>query len=147
MSLPAAWVDSLFARLAIRYGSEWLRKWEGLNIEMVKSDWAAELGGFANRPEAITHALRSLPDDRPPTVGQFRALCIGAAAPAAPALTYTPDPTVTAIALAAINKPRHGVDPKQWARDLRTKEMGGLLMNKYQRDAWREALHNTEEHA
>jgi len=46
-SLPEAWVDSLFARLAARYGAAWLRMWDGIPLDAVKADWAAELAGFA----------------------------------------------------------------------------------------------------
>ena len=76
MPLPADWVDSLFARLQVRYGSAWGRMWEGVEIAAVKADWAEELAGFRGRPEAIKHGLENLPIDCPPNVAQFRALCI-----------------------------------------------------------------------
>ena len=78
MSLPLLWVDSLFTRLAIRYGDDWIRKWNGVDIKLVKADWAHELGGFHAAPEAIAHALEHMPPDHPPTVTQFRTLCCGA---------------------------------------------------------------------
>lgn len=74
MPLPDAWVESLFARLAVRYGAAWLRQWDGVDIAAVKADWAEVLSGIS--PEAIKHALECLPIDRPPTVGQFRLLCV-----------------------------------------------------------------------
>ena len=74
-SLPDAWIDSLFARLAVRYGSAWSAKWEGLDMAAVRADWADELAGYAKRPEAIKHALGHLPPDRPPNVSQFLLLC------------------------------------------------------------------------
>lgn len=73
--LPAAWVDSLFARLAVRYGSSWTRLWEGLDMAAVKDDWAECLSAYAKRPEAIEHALDNLPNDRPPIAPQFALLC------------------------------------------------------------------------
>lgn len=73
MSLPAAWIDALFARLTVRYGAAFMRQYEGIPLDAVKSDWAAVLGGFDG--EDIKHALGSLPADWPPTVMQFRALC------------------------------------------------------------------------
>lgn len=78
--LPDAWVDSLFARMAVRYGSSWSAKWEGLDMAAVRADWAAELAGFAGWPEAISYGLQYIPADRPPTVTQFRELCRGAPA-------------------------------------------------------------------
>ena len=73
--LPSNWVNSLFARLAVRYGSAWTAKWEGLDMDAVRADWANELAGYVNRPEAIKHALDHLPPDRPPNVLQFLLLC------------------------------------------------------------------------
>jgi hypothetical protein len=74
MPLPLQTVDRIFARLLVRYGSAWLRTWEGIDEAAVKADWANELRGASNA--AILHALGNLPPDRPPTVGQFRLLCI-----------------------------------------------------------------------
>lgn len=91
-TLPSGWVDSLFARLAVRYGSAWSAKWEGLDMAAVRADWADELAGYANRPEAIKHALGHLPPDRPPNVSQFLLLCRHAPE-TMPALLNAPAPT------------------------------------------------------
>lgn len=90
--LPADWVDAIFARLQVRYGAAWTRQWEGVDINAVKTDWSSELAGYANRPEAIAHALNGLPVDRPPTAGQFLALCRTAPDHFPPALAC-PKPT------------------------------------------------------
>jgi hypothetical protein len=50
----------------------------------VRTDWAETLGGFSGAD--IAYAMENLPDDRPPTVGQFRALCRRAPAPMLPRL-------------------------------------------------------------
>ncbi len=92
MQLPASWVDSLFARLAVRYGSAWTAKWEGLDMAAVRADWADELAGYAARPDAIRHALGHLPPDRPPNVSQFLLLCRNSPEPM-PALLKAPAPT------------------------------------------------------
>jgi hypothetical protein len=73
MSLPSAWVDRVHARLLVRYGAAWIRKWEGVPMEAVKADWAETLGGLGR--EAILHALDHLPVDGPPNALQFRDLC------------------------------------------------------------------------
>lgn len=87
--LQDSWVDSLFARLAVRYGSAWSAKWEGLDMAAVRADWAEELAGLSNWPEAISYGLAHLPIDRPPNVAQFRDLC--RAAPARrPVLSVVP---------------------------------------------------------
>lgn len=75
MSLPAAWVDSLMARLAVRYGAAFMRQYEGIDVSLVRADWADVLGGFCGRPDAIRYALDHLPPDRPVTALQFRAIC------------------------------------------------------------------------
>ena len=74
MILPNSWVDRIFTKLTLTYGRAFLNQYEGLDIPMVKSDWAVELGGFYDKPNAIAHALANLPD-KPVNVRQFRALC------------------------------------------------------------------------
>lgn len=65
-------IDQLFNALHIRYGSAWLKKWEGIALEHVKQDWMRCLSGFA--AGAVKHALANLPDT-PPNAEQFRRLC------------------------------------------------------------------------
>jgi len=72
MSLPAAWVDRIFQKLTLTYGRDFTGRWEGFNVDEVKADWAHELAGYVNNPDAIKHALENLPSDKPPTVLQFR---------------------------------------------------------------------------
>lgn len=79
MNLPSQSVDSLFARMQIRYGSGWTRMWEGVDIAAVKAEWAYELGGVPS--EAILYALEYMPHDKPPTVKQFATLCHRAPTP------------------------------------------------------------------
>lgn len=74
-SLPASWVDELFARLSVRYGAAFMRQWPDTDPALVKADWAEVLGGFQNRSDAIRHGLGKLDPDRPPNALQFRALC------------------------------------------------------------------------
>ena len=135
--LPGSWVDSIFARLAVRYGQAWMRMWEGIDIAAVKTDWATELGGLD--PEAIKHALANLPAERPPTIGQFKALCVNWHQPA-PKQLRPPDAKKESIQRAK----EYGVQlstrhPKQWAHDLAAREKnGGLTIT--QKRMWREAL-------
>lgn len=90
MSLPLPLVDSLFARMLVRYGAGWTRMWEGIAIDAVKADWADQLDRV---PEyAILYGLDYLPLDRPPTASAFRALCAAAPIPSLPRLTE-PKPT------------------------------------------------------
>jgi hypothetical protein len=69
--LPAEWVERIFQKLAVRYGVAFTSRWQGIDPELVKTDWAEQLGRFMNEPKRIAFALDNLPIDRPPTVGQF----------------------------------------------------------------------------
>lgn len=73
-ALPIAWVDRIFEKLNLIYGRAFIARWDdcGYPIEDVKADWAHELSGFKDHPDAISYALQHLPPDRPPTVLQFR---------------------------------------------------------------------------
>lgn len=90
-SLPALWVDEIFARLAVRYGAAFTRQWPDADIAVVKGDWAGVLGGFNG--DDIKHALAHLPADAPPNAMQFRVLCLRAPVKEAPKLEGPkPDP-------------------------------------------------------
>jgi hypothetical protein len=76
-----AWISSLWAQLSVRYGTAFIHQYEGLDLTLVKLDWASLLRPFLRRSDdgldapAIRHALERLPVDRPPNAAQFRALC------------------------------------------------------------------------
>lgn len=72
-------VDQVHARLLVRYGSQWIRLYEGIDPQAVKADWIEQIGGI--RVEAVKHALENLPTDRPPNAGRFKALCMEYRAP------------------------------------------------------------------
>lgn len=79
--LPTPWVEKIFKKLTICYGRDFAGRWEGLEINDVIDDWAEELSGFKNWPEAISWALQNLPAGKPPTVLEFRAICFKAPKP------------------------------------------------------------------
>ena len=85
MSLNAEWVEVLFTKLSLVYGRDFFGRWEGLDLDAVKADWAHELAGFAHHREAIVYGLAHLPP-KPPTVLEFRAICRMAPAPDTPRL-------------------------------------------------------------
>lgn len=80
-ALPLAWVEKIFRKLTLTYGRDFIARWEGQEINDVIEDWAEELSGFVNWPEAIAWALKALPEGKPPTVIEFRALCFKAPKP------------------------------------------------------------------
>jgi hypothetical protein len=111
-------VDVIFAKLTLVYGRDFLARWAGLDMALVKDDWAHELEHYANRPDAIAHALSLLPADKPPTVLQFRDLCRSAPGPvfkaiAAPRLSRKDAARrVEELRIAVGDKVTH---PKSWA--------------------------------
>lgn len=143
MAMPSAWIDRIFEKLQLVYGSHFTGRWSGVSIEAVKADWAHELDGMEQHPESIKHALQHLPIDQPPTVLQFRELCRRSPEPKAPAL---PAPEVNQAAaqaaigraLAMATQPKHDVLHRQ--REHMHLEIQGVKLNKAQRDFWRVAL-------
>ena len=106
MSLPIAWVEKIFRKLTLVYGRDFTARWEGLKSEDVIDDWAEELSGFANWPEAISWALQNMPEGKPPTVIEFRAICLKAPKPNRPALPEPKaDPERVATAMAKLSAP------------------------------------------
>ncbi|MEY4635644.1 MAG: hypothetical protein RJA55_1442 [Acidobacteriota bacterium] len=84
MPLPSAWLDHLFGRLSVRYGSAFTRQWPDVEIAAVKADWGEVLDGTSGA--AISYALRYLPI-APCNAMQFRDLCRRAPSTAPLALT------------------------------------------------------------
>jgi hypothetical protein len=72
MSLPSGWVDRIFDKLTLTYGQSFLRRWQDIDLNAVKSDWSHELSGFERFPKSIAWALQNLPPEKPPTVLEFR---------------------------------------------------------------------------
>lgn len=83
MSLPLAAIDRLFDRLNATYGRDFMSRWEGQDVNAVKSSWAHELAGFAGHLTSVAWALENLPE-RAPNVIEFRAICRRAPAPEVP---------------------------------------------------------------
>lgn len=141
MPMPAHYVDRIFTRLMVRYGSEWLRKWEGVPEDAVKADWADQLDGFERRPDCIRYALEHLPE-RAPSVTEFRAICNRMSEPAAPRLEAPKaDPARVAREVAKMQAAKDAIrQAKDWAYRLQASERAGERLSKAQRDMWRAAL-------
>lgn len=128
MSLPHSWVDRIFDKLTLTYGQAFLRRWQDLDLNAVKSDWAHELSGFEKNPKAISHALSNLDPERPPTVLQFRALALKCPneafamldAPKADAKRIA-DELLKMAPIRSVAK----VDSRDWARRIVARHDGG----------------------
>ncbi|MFO0315292.1 MAG: hypothetical protein ACK50S_00185 [bacterium] len=89
-ALPMPWVDRIFTKLTLVYGRPFMARYEGLDTDAVKADWAHELASFTTWPEALAYALSNLPPDRPPTVLEFRAIARRAPQKAGPIMLPPP---------------------------------------------------------
>lgn len=121
MSLPAAWVDALFDKLTLTYGQAFLRRWQDVDLNAVKSDWCHELAGFNKHPEAIAWALQNLPLDQAPTVLQFRAIARKAPMAETERIAVSAagkDRIEAELCKMAPLRKRSYIDGKQWARSL-----------------------------
>lgn len=120
MSLPAAWVDKIFAKLLLTYGRDFSARWEGQDIAAVKADWGHELSALFAHPNAVSYALQSLPE-KPPSVVEFKRIARNAPASEVPRIDHDTkaDPERVAQALRRMRDPRlSDRHPKQWAHDL-----------------------------
>jgi hypothetical protein len=128
MSLPAAWTDKIFEKLTVTYGRDFLSRWEGMDLNAVKSDWAHELSGLFRQPSSIAWALDHLPE-KPPTVVQFRRIANEMPAPTEPRLEYEPagmERIAAELARVAPSITRvNPVDSRDWARRLVARHESG----------------------
>lgn len=77
--LPSSTIEAIFTKLSLVYGRDFLSRWEGLELQDVKTDWAHELAGVSN--ESVRYALKNLPAQKAPTVLEFRNLARNAPPP------------------------------------------------------------------
>lgn len=145
MSLPDAWTDKIFEKLAITYGTRFAAMYDGMAIEKVKSDWSATLSALQHRPEAISFALESLPPDHPPTSLQFRELA--RACPAQPQRRLPMPECDQKVKAEGIEVMRHFArnfgkirNPLAWACKLQDRERRRESLTPFQKEAWRYAL-------
>lgn len=86
MALSSHWIEKIFARMLVRYGAAWLRKYPGLEVDAVKADWALVLAPYEDNAKALYHGLGNLPDDAPPNAKEFARICRGVPQVAVPRL-------------------------------------------------------------
>lgn len=140
--LPSEWVDRIFSKLTARFGRDFLSRWEGVDINLVKADWAEELAGLQGRPDAIKYALEHI-GGKAPTVDDFKTLCGRAPVHALLRLdSPMADQDVIDRAIAKAQKAlRFKGDRLDPIRNLRRRELSGdKTLTKAQREFWRIAL-------
>lgn len=148
MSLPSKAVDRLFERLAATYGATWDRALGTAPIADVKSAWAHELAGFADKLAMLAWALENLPE-RAPNVIEFRSLCRRAPVPEAPRLSEPkadPERIKTELAklsptVQALRQNASPVDHKAWARRIVARHDAGDRITPITLSFARQALH------
>ena len=142
MSLPLRWVEEIFNRLAVTYGSAFLDRYAGQDLTDIKTDWSARLAGLENAPSVIAYALQNLPA-RAPNVIEFTELCRRAPLPEVKHLPApVADPALRERLLAAIKPLDQGssYDHKAWARRLKARHEAGDKLSAFQVQCYREAL-------
>jgi len=144
MSLPIETVDYIFSRLTVRFGRPFLARWDGIDLDLVKADWAQELDGFQQWPEAIVFALDNLGADKPPpTVDQFKAIARRAPAPqrkALPEPAANPERVHAEMAKLRSNMGANRKDPKDWARRILANHEAGYRVRAINLNFAREAI-------
>lgn len=69
--------DYIFGRMSAIYGNDFARKWDGIDANLIRSEWTQTLGKFLTYKPSMDYALENLPVDRPPSSLQFRKICQG----------------------------------------------------------------------
>lgn len=133
MSLPALWVDRIFDKLTLTYGQAFLRRWQDIDMNAVKSDWGHELDGYERFPKAIAWALQNLPPEKPPTVLEFRNLARKAPEDEAPRIEVSSAGKARIAAelakIAPIIAAAKPVDSLDWARRLIDRHESGAFLS------------------
>lgn len=140
MALPLSWVDRIFDKLMLTYGRDFTGRWDGLPMASVKNDWAHELSGFEDHPEAIKHAFLTLNPAKPPTVLEFRNMA--ANAPKMAKIELPPPPVDKVFRQSLIDKiqaPKEG-GMKAWAYALKARDEAGEKLNANQIRCYKNAL-------
>lgn len=140
-------VDRLFERMAATYTTAWVRQFDVVPMQDVKTAWAHELSVFGGRLEMVAWALENLPE-KCPNVVEFKKLCAMAPRPAdrqLPAPKADPERVASELSklkevFKALAPCAHAVDPKGWAKAIVAREKAGEKLNPTTLRFAREAL-------
>ncbi len=150
--LPGTWVHRIWAAMRAAYGAEFDRRWqcpEGedpeAHVASLREHWQRELRNFRTFPEAISYGLENLPP-RPPSLPEFRALCLRAPArpPKQPDLLPPPprDRTRLAAELGRAVEALRQRKPTACLEEMEAKVARGEVLSPGQRQWLREARAN-----
>lgn len=91
-------LDYIFARMMAIFGAPFNRHFDGIEPEIVRQEWKAQLGRFLTYRPSMDYAIRQLDGDFIPSAIKFRKLCnAGPSIPVKPdrTLEYRPPPSST----------------------------------------------------
>lgn len=135
-------IEKLLSKLALTYGVRFNDQYVGMDSDMVRRNWAKELGDVSR--EGIDYAFANLPDKYPPNVLEFRKLCHSrrteATRLALPAPRQQGMSEDVAREVERIRRTQRNTDPRAWAKRLRARELACEKLTPTQRDMWRAAL-------
>jgi hypothetical protein len=87
-------LDYIFGRMSAIYGANFLRHWEGVDLDLVRQEWKQQLGRFLTYRPSMDYAIDRLKGEFPPSAITFREYCN--AGPNIPRdelkITYNPKP-------------------------------------------------------
>ena len=73
-AIPEKWIESLFERMLLSYGSKFSEQWKGIDSDKIKKHWAISLGELT-REELKVGVSKLGALDWPPSLPQFIKLC------------------------------------------------------------------------
>ena len=68
-------LDYIFGRMSAIYGAAFLRHWEGVDHNLIRQEWANQLGRFLTYRPSMDFAISKLNEEFVPSASKFRNLC------------------------------------------------------------------------
>jgi hypothetical protein len=68
-------LDYIFGRMSAIYGAAFLRHWEGVDHNLIRQEWANQLGRFLTYRPSMDFAIGKLNEEFVPSAIKFRNLC------------------------------------------------------------------------
>jgi hypothetical protein len=68
-------LDYIFGRMSAIYGAAFLRHWEGVDHNLIRQEWANQLGRFLIYRPSMDFAIGKLNEEFVPSAIKFRNLC------------------------------------------------------------------------